>query len=325
MFDVKKMIDEILQNKTISNISFVGCGGSISCFKAPLSYVQHEAKVLTASVIPSNELVYDTPNCINEHSIVIVSSRKGNTPETVEAAKVAKQHGATVIGLQLVEKGDSELCKACDYIVEFNDTVRDPEAPASEGKAAYALKITYELVHALESNSAYDKMVSAMEKIDGIVTKAMYDVMPNAIKFSQDFANDEVIYTLGSGVAYAAAYQQAICIFMEVGWINSAAIHSGEFFHGPLEITSPDTAFLMLRSTGKSRPLDERVIDFLKQFNHHLHVVDGNDYGMSDLGEVSGYFDHLFYTEIMSVHEHLLADMRNHPVLKRRYMWKYNF
>ncbi len=40
------------------------------------------------------------------------------------------------------------------------------------------------------------------------------------------------------------AHQQTICIFMEMQWINSSAIHSDEFFNGPFEITEKDTKLL---------------------------------------------------------------------------------
>ena len=36
-----------------------------------------------------------------KNAIVVCASRRGNTPQTVEAAKKAKECGATVIGLQL--------------------------------------------------------------------------------------------------------------------------------------------------------------------------------------------------------------------------------
>ena len=82
MFDVKKMVEEIVSKKEIKNISFTGVGGSLACFYAPYYYVMREAKNITTSYTSSNEFVHDTPSCVGENSIVVISSRGGNTAET---------------------------------------------------------------------------------------------------------------------------------------------------------------------------------------------------------------------------------------------------
>ena len=94
---------------------------------------------------------------------------------------------------------------------------------------------------------------------------------------------------------------------------------------GPFEITEKDTAYLMLKSTGATRAVDERALRFLSKFNNHTTVLDGYDYGMKELGEVSGYFDHDFYSELLDVYNNLLADRRQHPLSWRKYMWKFNY
>ncbi|MBR3358836.1 MAG: SIS domain-containing protein [Solobacterium sp.] len=323
MYDVKKTISEILAEKTITNVSFTGCGGSLACFYAPYYFITRESAVLSANYGNANEFSHDTPKNVNEHSIVVCASRRGDTKQTVEAAQKAKALGATVIALQL-EK-DTPLEAAADYTIQFKDTGADG-ALYEESKSAYALAIAYEIVHQLEGNDeVYNAMVNAMNSMNKIVPQALVDVIPEAVKFSVDYNNNDIIYTMGSGTAWAAAQQQTICIFMEMQWINSSVIHSDEFFNGPFEITEKDTAYLLLKSTGRTREVDERAIAFLNKFNAHTTIIDGYDYGMKELGEVSEYFDHSFYSELLGVYNHLLADRRQHPLSWRKYMWKFNY
>ena len=323
MYDVKKTISEILAEKTITNVSFTGCGGSLACFYAPYYFITRESAVLSANYGNANEFSHDTPENVNEHSIVVCASRRGDTKQTVEAAQKAKALGATVIALQL-EK-DTPLEAAADYTIQFKDTGADG-ALYEESKSAYALAIAYEIVHQLEGNDeVYNAMVNAMNSMNKIVPQALVDVIPEAVKFSVDYNNNDIIYTMGSGTAWAAAQQQTICIFMEMQWINSSVIHSDEFFNGPFEITEKDTAYLLLKSTGRTREVDERAIAFLNKFNAHTTIIDGYDYGMKELGEVSEYFDHSFYSELLGVYNHLLADRRQHPLSWRKYMWKFNY
>lgn len=323
MYDVKKTISEILENKEIKNVSFTGCGGSLACFYAPYYYITRESEKLSANYGNANEFSHDTPKNVNEHSIVVCASRRGDTKQTVEAAQKAKELGATVIALQLEE--GTPLEAAADYTIQFKDTGADG-ALYEESKSAYALAIAYEIVHQVEGNEeTYQDMVKAMKKMNEIIPQALVDVVPEAVKFSVDYNEDEIIYTMGTGTAWAAAQQQTICIFMEMQWINSSVIHCDEFFNGPFEITEKDTAYLLLKSTGRTREVDERAIAFLNKFNAHTTIIDGFDYGMKELGEVSEYYDHSFYSELLGVYNHLLADRRQHPLSWRKYMWKFNY
>lgn len=323
MFDVKKAVSEILEKKEIKNVSFTGCGGSLVCFYAPYYYITRESKKLSANYGNANEFSHDTPANVDEHSIVVCASRRGNTKQTVEAAKKAKELGATVIALQLEE--NTPLEAVADYTIQFKDTGANG-ALYEESKSAYALAIAYEVVHQTEGNDkTYEEMLAAVKKMNEIVPQAKVDVVPEAVKFSVDYNNDDIIYTMGTGTAWAAAHQETICIFMEMQWINSSDIHCDEFFNGPFEITEKDTAYLLLKSTGKTREVDERALNFLNKFNAHTTVIDGLDYGMKELGEVSGYFDHSFYSEVLDVYNNLLADRRQHPLSWRKYMWKFNY
>lgn len=321
MFDVKKIIEEITSEKQIKNLSFAGVGGSLACFYAAYYYVQREAKNITTSYTSANEFVHDTPACIGENSIVVIASRGGNTAETVEAGRVAKSKGATVIGLTH-EAQDTGIHEVSDYTIVFED---GEGIPFEVGKSAYILKIAYETLYQVEGTGQYEAMVEAMNKMNELVPAAQKAIVLEAIQFSIQYKDNPVIYTMGSGTAWSAAQQETICILMEMQWINSAVIHTGEYFHGPFEITDPDTAFLLLKSTGKTKALDERAIRFLDQYNHHHTVIDLEKYGSHELGEVSEYYDYDFHTALLDVFNHLLADMRDHPLSKRKYMWKYKY
>src|SRR5690606_41013205 len=57
---------------------------------------------------------------------------------------------------------------------------------------------------------------------------------------------EELIYTMAAGSNYGAAYSFAICLLQEMQWVHSAAIHAGEYFHGPFELTDFDVPFIAL-------------------------------------------------------------------------------
>ena len=69
----------------------------------------------------------------------------------------------------------------------------------------------------------------------------------------------------------------------------------------------------MMKSTGRTRALDDRALAFISQFNIRCMVIDGQDYGMDELGWCSEYLDPLFHNNVIGVFNNLLADARSIP------------
>ncbi|MNP55213.1 Fructosamine deglycase FrlB [compost metagenome] len=147
-----------------------------------------------------------------------------------------------------------------------------------------------------------------------------------ALTFAKNHKEDNVIYTMASGAGYGAAYMESICIFMEMQWINSSSIHSGEFFHGPFEITDAEIPFVIQISEGSTRPLDERALNFLNRYAKRVEVLDAKDLGLSTIdGSVVDYFNHSLFNNVYPVYNQALAAEREHPLTTRRYMWKVEY
>ena len=53
---------------------------------------------------------------------------------------------------------------------------------------------------------------------------------------------------------------------MEMQWLHAAPIHSGEYFHGPFEVTDKETPFILLMNEGRTRAMDERALVFLTKY-----------------------------------------------------------
>ena len=113
---------------------------------------------------------------------------------------------------------------------------------------------------------------------------------------------------------------------MEMQWLNGSAIHSGEFFHGPFEITDDKTNFIVLLNEGRTRPVDERVIDFLARYSKNYEVVDARDLGIDALpSSVVDYFNPVLIYSVMCVYREALAKVREHSLETRRYMGKVDY
>ena len=109
-------------------------------------------------------------------------------------------------------------------------------------------------------------------------------------------------------------------------WINSACIHTGEFFHGPFEITDKEIPFILQLSEGSTRALDERAVAFLNQYAKRVEILDAKELGLSTIDvTVVDYFNHSLFNNVYVIYNKALADVRQHPLTTRRYMWKVEY
>ena len=158
--DIKAIVAEILENKKdeggVKNIYFVGCGGSLGALYPAKTFMERESLTLKSGWVSSNEFVHSTPRDFGKNSIICLACHKGNTPETIAAAKLGKEMGAAVIILTWLE--ESEIIEFGDYIIHYSfdaspdhlagDIVpagcrhehhRDPHGPRSCGPARSGL------------------------------------------------------------------------------------------------------------------------------------------------------------------------------------------
>ncbi|HEX3038070.1 MAG TPA: SIS domain-containing protein [Oscillospiraceae bacterium] len=330
--DIKNIIAEIIENKKdeggVKSLYFVGCGGSLGAFYPAKTFMETESLTLRSAMINSNEFLHSTPRDFGKNSIICLACHKGNTPETIAAAKLGKEMGATVIILTWFE--ESEIIEYGDYVVRYTfdaspDHLSGDIDYAGE-KTICALLVAVETVNQIEDYQNYDKFYEGVSMITGIIRNARTHVAERAVAFGKEYENDDFIYTMGSGAGYGAAYMESICIFMEMLWINSSSIHTGEYFHGPFEVTDANRPFMVQISEGSTRALDERCLKFLKKYAKRIEILDAKELGLSTIDDsVVDYFNHSLFNNVYPIYNHELAVARKHPLTTRRYMWKVEY
>ncbi|MEK8215299.1 SIS domain-containing protein [Paenibacillus sp. FSL L8-0463] len=304
--------------KGISEVYFVACGGSLVDMYPSKYFLESEAKKLVTGLYTANEFVHALPKRLGKQSVVIVCSHGGNTPESVAAAQAAKEKGAHTIGL--THNQEAALLKFSDYsfLYEWGD-----DSDVKNNPMAIILELAAELLHVAEGYAHIDAFQKGLQTINGIINQGKKQVAPRARVFAEKYRNEELYYILTSGASYGHAYGFAICSLMEMQWLHAAAIHSGEFFHGPFEVTDKETPFILMINEGRTRELDERARTFLNQYAEKVEVIDAKELGLGVIAdEVVEFFNPVLFYSIICVYREALAEVRSHPLETRRYMGK---
>ena len=319
--EIQAALAAVAERETLTTVYFVACGGSFAQMHLPKYVIDRESKTMAAEAFNSAEFIMRNQPKLGPSSLVVLASTSGNTPETVAAAKFAKQAGAYTIGL--TAKPESDLGQASDSVVTYVPQSSDGD---SDSVGANMLQIVFGLLRDREGNAKFDAVVKSIPALAGIVARAHEERADDVLRWASETKHEPLIYTMGSGANYGVAYSYAICILMEMQWINSHAIHAGEYFHGPFEITDDDVPFIVMMGLGEARKMDERALTFLKKYTDNILVIDLEAMDLTGLdASVIEYFQPLIVMPVLRNYAIRLAAERGHPLTVRRYMWQMDY
>lgn len=311
---------EAVKRRNPRNVYFVACGGSLA-YMYNQQYIYDRETGIPTTVISSNEFIHRNPKALGKDSLVVLCSHSGNTPETVAAAAFARGKGALTVAYAHLE--DSPLWKASEFGLHYD---WGPEADAYEHRAGMALRFTFGCMNALVPDAKFGRALEATKGLNAIFARNRARFAEAADAFGRGSKREPVIYTMGSGPVYGEAYSFAICLLQEMQWVHSSAIHSGEYFHGPFEITDYDVPFLLMKTVGETRPLDERAHAFMKRFSDRITLVDAQEFDWAGIAEESKtYLAAPIFGAVLRTFAERLAEHRGHPLSVRRYMWKMEY
>lgn len=318
---VKMLITRAEDGVQMSEVFFVACGGSLVDLYPAKFFLGSESRLLRTDIYTANEFVHAVPKVLGERSVVIFCSHSGITPEIVEAVKVAKAAGSLTVSLTHNKSSDIAAFSDYNVVYEWGD-----ESSVQNNPMAITLALCLEILQHSEGYVNYHEFQEALLKIDDVVAAARKKVGARVLTFAETYQNEKMFYILSSGASYGHAYGFAICSLMEMQWLHASAIHSGEFFHGPFEVTDKKTNFILLVNEGRTRPLDERVLAFLKNYAKNYVVIDAKELGIGVLPEsVVEFFNPVLFYSVLCDYREALANIRNHPLETRRYMGKVEY
>ncbi len=319
--DIRAALDAIA-DRPVSHVFLVACGGSLSIMHAGKYFIDRHSDVLTSDIYNGDEFVARDPRKLGPDTLVILCSQTGTTKETVRAAAHARTRGAATIGMTL--DAGSPLAKAVDHVVAYQASYTTG-IPIDAADSNYG--VLYMILAGLIGNrEVTTKLLSSLGNLQPAIDKAHVQYASRFAQFAERFRDKPVIYTVASGANYGAAYSFAICVFMEMLWINSQAIHADEFFHGPFEVVDSEASFVCMIGLDETRRLEERARDFLYRFGdkNQVLVVDARELDLAGIDEAfRGYLVPLIFFDALWKFAYRLAEQRGKIMLEdRRYMKK---
>jgi fructoselysine-6-phosphate deglycase len=304
---------EDLINRGSDNLMFVASGGAAILMWPAVSLLGGRS-TFPARVEHAAELVVTGSRWLSERSIVVMPSRSGDTPETVQALQYCRNAGATVI--TLTGTPDSPL--AAQAHANFTNPVADDNS--SESYYIQSIFVALSVMSVRGEIGNYDELLEGARKLPEALLKAKQGFEPRAGEVATRLAEAPFHMILGAGGGWAQAMYYGMCILEEMQWLLTRPVNAADFFHGPLELLEPGVNCLLLKGEGALRPLMDRVDEFVRAHTDCVTTIDTADIEPLDLPvELRALLEPALLATVLervSVH---LEVLRDHPLTTRRY------
>jgi fructoselysine-6-phosphate deglycase len=314
---IEKAVEKIAA-KGIKNVFLVGAGGSLSVM-SPTKYILETNSILPVYQYNSSEFLAIKPKTFCDQSLVITSSYTGTTKETVAAAEYAKEVGASTIAF--VGNLESPLGKLVDYAFA-NDAV----AGVGDSKLVMLYQIAFNVIRLVDGYDKYEEVMNALATMPESLVAIKKSVVDKADFFANNFKDEKFVLAIGSGIGWGETYTYPTCILQEMQWINAEPVHAGEFFHGVFEIVDETTPIIIFKCEDLTRSLVDRVLAFTDKYAKKVELIDTKEFALPGVDEsIRGFMSPLVLSAVMAVYSDKLAEIRNHPLKTRKYMFKVEY
>lgn len=210
------------------SIYIVGCGSAYNTGLVGKYYIEKYLNI-PVYVELASEFRYKKL-FIKENDLVIAISQSGETADTIEAVKIAKNHHAKVLGI--INTYQSTIARLSDEVIYINAGIEVAVATTK----AYSLQVLYLILLALRNSNIVINNVN--KEINTIYN---YDYK----KYIKHLVNTEHIFFIGRGIDYYLSVEGCLKL-KEISYIHAESYAAGELKHGTISLIDKGTPVIAI-------------------------------------------------------------------------------
>ena len=237
--------DHLERINKAERIIIIACGTS---WHAGLigEYLIEEFARIPVEVEYASEFRYRNPIITNK-DVVIAISQSGETADTMEAIKLAKERGAFVYGIcNVVDSSIARVTNAGSY------THAGPEIGVASTKA-FTAQLTILSLIALKlgkhngnlSNADFMRLITELDTLPKKIEEVLESTHEITQKIARNFVNAANFLYLGRGYNYPAALEGALKL-KEISYIHAEGYPAAEMKHGPIALIDENMPIVII-------------------------------------------------------------------------------
>ena len=318
--------------REVDKVFVVACGTAYHSGLLAKYAIEHWTR-LPVEVELASEFRYRDP-VLDRSTLVVAISQSGETADTLEAVRHAKEQKAKV--LAICNTNGSQIPRECDAVLY---TRAGPEIGVAATKtflAQVAANYLVGLALAQARGTKYPDEVAReyreLEAMPGLVSEVLARMEPVAA-LAEQFARSQAVLFLGRHVGYPVALEGALKL-KELAYMHAEGFAAGELKHGPIALIEDGLpVFVVMPSPKGSALLHAKLLSNIREIQARgavtIVVAEEGDETvrpfadhMIEIPSVSKLFQPLLSTIPLQVFAASLARARGYDVDKPRNLAK---
>jgi glutamine---fructose-6-phosphate transaminase (isomerizing) len=277
--------------REVDKVFVVACGTAYHSGLLAKYAIEHWTR-LPVEVELASEFRYRDP-VLDRSTLVLAISQSGETADTLEAVRHAKQQKAKVLGI--CNTNGSQIPRECDAVLY---TRAGPEIGVAATKtflAQVAANYLVGLALAQARGTKYPDEVAReyreLEVMPALVSRVLTDLEPIAA-LGRQFAGSSTILFLGRHVGYPVALEGALKL-KELAYMHAEGFAAGELKHGPIALIDDGMPVIVVMPSPKGASiLHAKLLSNIREIQARgattiVIAEEGDD-------TVRPYADHIF-------------------------------
>ena len=288
VLDEQRLSDQELRE--VDKVFVVACGTAYHSGLLAKYAIEHWTR-LPVEVELASEFRYRDP-VLDRSTLVVAISQSGETADTLEAVRHAKEQKAKV--LAICNTNGSQIPRECDAVLY---TRAGPEVGVASTKtflaqvaANYLLGLALAQARGTKYPDEVERDYRELEAMPDLVARVLTAIEP-VTALAHRFAGSSTILFLGRHVGYPVALEGALKL-KELAYMHAEGFAAGELKHGPIALIEDDLPVIVVMPSPKgSATLHAKLLSNIREVQTRGAVTiviaeEGDD-------TVRPYADHL--------------------------------
>src|SRR5690349_8119568 len=250
VLDEQRLSDQELRE--IDKVFIVACGTAYHSGLLAKYAIEHWTR-LPVEVELASEFRYRDP-VLDSHTLVVAISQSGETADTLEAVRHAKEQKAKV--LAICNTNGSQIPRECDAVLY---TRAGPEIGVASTKtflaqiaANYLVGLALAQARGTKYADEVQREYHELEAMPELVARVIATIKPVAA-LAYQFAQSPTVLFLGRHVGYPVALEGALKL-KELAYMHAEGFAAGELKHGPIALIEDDLPVIVVMPSPKNSP-----------------------------------------------------------------------
>lgn len=244
--------------RSVDKVIMIGCGTASYAGQVARYAIEHWCRI-PVEVELSSEFRYRDP-VVTEKTLVVAISQSGETMDTIQAIRHAREQGAKVV--VVVNTPGSTISRESDAVVLTHAgpeiAVASTKAFTAQVAACYILGLYLAQVrgnkYADEIADYMDKLAEVPAKIERVLERG------EAVRqFARTMAGATSVIYLGRHVGFPVAMEGALKL-KEICYIHAEGFAAGELKHGPIALVDEGQPVIVIVPTPRRPELHNKVL-----------------------------------------------------------------